>query len=103
MTIHRRYDSKTVAIYTVIKMASHIRLAVVSNPLRIICPSLKEWEIEQHVSEGFDIGILIAEVSGKDSWEEVSLEGLPDVDELAYELVEKYELDGMHDMGLRIG
>jgi len=80
-TVHRRYETPDVtAIYSILRLRSGYRIGMVSKPLQELIPSLSE--IDRHISEGFDIGIMMAEIDGSESWEDLQDSDLNDIIDL---------------------
>jgi hypothetical protein len=84
-TVHRRYETPDVtAIYSILRLRTGYRIGMVSKPLQQLLPSLASSEVERHVSEGFDIGIMMAEIDRSESWEDIQDSDFSDTIELKY-------------------
>lgn len=79
-TVYRRYETPGVtAIYSILRLRTGYRLALVSKPLQELLPRLKPSEVHVEVSEAFDVGLMMAEIESLESWDEVQEGDFEDV------------------------
>jgi hypothetical protein len=82
-TVHRRYETPDItAIYSILRLRTGYRIGMVSKPLQQLLPSLSSNGVEAQVSEGFDIGIMMAEIDRSESWEDIQDSYFNDIIEL---------------------